>query len=388
VRASRLTAVKVINHKSVRTLMHKAPTDSFHHCPVARLKATVRSRFPRVPTPPSGRTLVTLAVGVVLIPLGCGSRVPTRHAHAQPAVGPHRLGGVIVFRRFFDAAHHSGAIFSIRTDGTGQRQLSHPPAGSVDALNGPPSSTHDGSTLVFARTDSSGQGSLWTVRTNARAEHPLHFLSGMPGDGWPVVSPDGRHIAVARAWGKPDAYQDLKTALYVLRLDGTSPRLVASFGYRADVGGATWSPDGRRLVFSVFNNGPGQPAAASALFVVSAAGRNLRRITGWNRSARLASPAFSHDGSEILFQTKPTGQDFGGNYFTIRPNGADPRRLTAFATGSALGSAAFSPDGKWIVFANTGVGGNDDLFIMRADGTHISPLTRTASWESAATWVP
>lgn len=61
----------------------------------------------------------------------------------------------------------------------------------------------------------------------------------MPGDGWPTVSPDGRQVAVARAWGKPDRYQNLKTGLYVLHAAGSYARLVAAFGYRADVGGAT-----------------------------------------------------------------------------------------------------------------------------------------------------
>ncbi len=51
------------------------------------------------------------------------------------------------------------------------------------------------------------------------------------------------------------------------------------------------------------------------------------------------------------------------------------------------GNARWSPNGKWIVFANTGTGGNDDLFIMRFDGSHISPLTRTAAWESAPSWI-
>ena len=90
----------------------------------------------------------------------------------------------------------------------------------------------------------------------------------------------------------------------------------------------------------------------------------------------------------MLIQIKPEGQDFGGNYYTIHPDGTDRRKLTNFPIGSIVGSARWSPDGRWIVFANTGTGGNDDVFIMRANGSHISPLTRTAAWESAPAWVP
>jgi Tol biopolymer transport system component len=314
----------------------------------------------------------------------------TQGSSSQTVAAAQRPGltGVIVFRRFFDAGHHSGAIFTIGADGRGERQVSHPPRGAVDSLNGPPGFTPDGSTFTFDRTDANGNGSLWSVRADGSDEHRLRSLAGMPGDGWPTVSPDGRQIAVARAWGKPDRYQDLKTGLYVVHADGSSARLVAAFGDRADVGGATWSPDGRQLEFAVHNNGPGKPADASALFAVSANGGAVRRITAWDTRGQISSPAFSPDGKHVLFQVKPPGQDFGGNYFTIQPDGSDRRQLTEFPAGSNLGSARFSPDGKWIVFANNGLAGNDDLFVMHSDGSSISPLTRTVTWESAATWIP
>jgi Tol biopolymer transport system component len=43
-------------------------------------------------------------------------------------------------------------------------------------------------------------------------------------------------------------------------------------------------------------------------------------------------------------------------------------------------------DGEWIVHATNGVGGNADLFIMRADGTDPRPLTRTKLSGSAPDW--
>jgi Tol biopolymer transport system component len=183
-----------------------------------------------------------------------------------------------------------------------------------------------------------GAPGLTIAHAHQRSHYDLEDTSNMHADS----SVSRATITVARAWGKPDRYQDLKTGLYVLRSDGSAPRLVAAFGYSADVGGATWSPDGHRLVFSVLNNGPGRPSGASALFTVSASGRGRRRITDWDTAGQIASPGFSPDGELVLFQIKPSGQDFGGN---------------------------------------------DDLFVMHADGTHISPLTRTAPWESAPTWM-
>ena len=40
-----------------------------------------------------------------------------------------------------------------------------------------------------------------------------------------------------------------------------------------------------------------------------------------------------------------------------------------------------------IVFADSGMRGNDDLYVMRADGRGVRRLTRTPQWESAAAWL-
>ncbi|HEY3190531.1 MAG TPA: hypothetical protein VGJ70_23770, partial [Solirubrobacteraceae bacterium] len=180
----------------------------------------------------------------------------------------------------------------------------------------------------------------------------------------------------------------LKTGLYVIGIGaGARPRLIADFGYRADVGGATWSPDGRTIVFSAHNNGSGKPAEGSALFAVGAGGRGLHRLTPWETAQQISGPAFSPDGKAILFRLKPAGQDFGGDYWTVRTDGRSRRRLTHFGPGHTTASAMWSPDGSMIVYADSGMAGNDDLYVMRADGGGVRRLTHTPQWESAALWL-
>jgi Tol biopolymer transport system component len=329
-----------------------------------------------------------LALAALAATAGCGS---SSHTNADKAAAANttansELQGKIVFRRFLDDAHSHGALFVMNADGTGIRQLTHPPADAVDSLNGPPSATPDGSALVFDRSTPDAAG-IFRIRLDGRGEEEVRAPTGVPGDGWPVVSPDGTQIALARAWGHQDAFQDLKTGLYVLDVDGAHPRRVADFGYRADVGGATWSPDGETVVFSAHNNGPGKPAEGSALFAVGTDGRNLRRLTPWETEQQISGPTFSPDGNTILFRLKPAGQDFGGDYSTVGRDGGSPRRLTHFGPGHTTASAMWSPDGSRIVFADSGMGGNDDLYVMRADGGGLRRLTRTPQWESAAVWL-
>jgi Tol biopolymer transport system component len=51
-------------------------------------------------------------------------------------------------------------------------------------------------------------------------------------------------------------------------------------------------------------------------------------------------------------------------------------------------SASYSPDGRFITVALGGVDDQPDVFVMRADGTALQPVTRTPSWDSAPDWGP
>ena len=74
--------------------------------------------------------------------------------------------------------------------------------------------------------------------------------------------------------------------------------------------------------------------------------------------------------------------------YVVRPDGTGLRQLTRFKAGTAVLSYSFSPDGKWIMFAKSGKGGEPDIFVMRANGTDIRPVTRTNTWDSAPDWEP
>ena len=56
--------------------------------------------------------------------------------------------GLIAFRRYTDPSQAEGAVFTVKPDGTGEKQVTHPPANYVDDQ---PAFSADGSTIAFER---------------------------------------------------------------------------------------------------------------------------------------------------------------------------------------------------------------------------------------------
>src|SRR4051812_6047179 len=76
---------------------------------------------------------------------------------------PSGTNGRIAFRRYADAKQTSGAIFTLNTDGSDVRQVTHPPARSIDDQ---PDWSSDGRRLVFCRLNSKGSCAITTVNAD------------------------------------------------------------------------------------------------------------------------------------------------------------------------------------------------------------------------------
>jgi TolB protein len=255
-----------------------------------------------------------------------------------------------------------------------------------------------------------GASSVWTIgadgRGSRRVSPPCPPGAGIPAcpadDGWPVWSPDGKHLVIQRLAGalRPaGATVNTATAIYkdeliVTDSDGGHARTIVWLGpWRGDPQSPAWSPDGKRIVFigkfmTSKTNGSG--CECRSLWVVDADGSHRHQILppGLRPGGR---PDWSPDGKRILFRTHP-GNDpsgYGANLYTIRPDGSGLHKLTSYSASDRVLDGSYSPNGEQIVFATShgAVGGSHpDLFVMSADGTHVRQLTRTANFESEADW--
>jgi hypothetical protein len=106
----------------------------------------------------------------------------------------------------------------------------------------------------------------------------------------------------------------------------------------------------------------------------------------------VADTELGHPRTVALVKGVDHGDFRQGNLYTVRPDGTRLRQLTHFASSvRVLQTGSYSPDVASIIFATTagatrGLGLLPDVFVMRADGTDIRPVTRSRNWDGSPDW--
>jgi len=264
---------------------------------------------------------------------GSGLRLFVRDA-AEAAVSPD--GRRLAFVR-------GDAIWLMGRDGSQQKQLTRPPAEIADFE---PAWSADGRTIFFTREDDP-EGfsvSIYSVRSDGSAlRHLTESDPDADDQNWSgevdaAASPKGRIVAFVSYWSsKPDAF----SSIHAMTPTGRPAELGLSWVFADDYGlmvwDLAWAPDGRRLAF-----------AASDDFAESV-----------GRSGIYVSTS---DGKERIMR---------------------PRR-----SWGDVREPAWSPDGAWIAFTARNLNfGGERLWLVRADGTALRPLT-TGRRASQPVWLP
>jgi Tol biopolymer transport system component len=169
-----------------------------------------------------------------------------------------------------------------------------------------------------------------------------------------VLSPDGKRIVFT-------SLKDGDLDIYTMNVDGSDVRrLTNTPGYD---GGAWWSPDGKQIVYranhptdsaelrdyrELLAQGLVRPAKVE-LFLMNADGSNQHQIT--HLGGANFGPSWTPDGRRIVFSSNYTNPR-GGNFdlYLVNPDGSGLEQITF--DGAFDGFPMFSPDGKQLIWAS------------------------------------
>jgi TolB protein len=271
-------------------------------------------------------------------------------------------------------------IFTIRPDGTSQRQL------TFEGHNGRPAWSRDGRKIVY----SSRRGTQFLVNVmEADGSHQKALCEGEAPD-W---SPDGKKIAFSRDW-----------QIWLVDADGANQRQLTSSATAKK--GPTWSPDGRQLAFIVVRNPTSPHDPQPRIGIMKSDGTDERLLTREPRmnirvnpdgtktvletAADANAPSWSPVSDEIAFWSGTENQY--GQIWRIRADGTGSRQLTDDPSRRNNDDPSWSPDGQNIIFG-TGRSGRPELWIIDRDGRNprrlfhkldAGPFPGRASWQPMA----
>jgi Tol biopolymer transport system component len=129
------------------------------------------------------------------------------------------------------------------------------------------------------------------------------------------------------------------------------------------------SPDGKRIAFARLD----LATFSAQIWVMKIDGSHQTNISNDAALASESGPAWTEDGSKILFIKQPPGSfpGAGGSIWIRRANGGGtPSQLT---TGPNDANPAMSPDGDLLAFSRPVAPGPRHLFVMKADGDGGAP---------------
>jgi len=169
--------------------------------------------------------------------------------------------------------------------------------------------------------------------------------------------------------------------LYLVRPDGSGLRRITH--RRHGAGGASWSPDGRRILFS------STPRHGGVQVFVKRLGGGVRQITRGRDT--YAYPAWSPSGKRIVAVRGHEARD-GLQYEYLVTMRADGSRKRVIYSGGRLSTSypAWSPDGKSIAFVHTDIGGtgaDPTIYVVPAAGGAARQVTDLGS-QDQPDWSP
>jgi Tol biopolymer transport system component len=213
----------------------------------------------------------------------------------EPSFSPNRRA--IVFSR-------AGRLFTMRADGSHLRRIPH------TRLAGEPAWAPKGGRIAYSVTGKGGNVSaVYTIRPDGSGRKRLTPFDDFLGS--PDWSPSSRSIV----------YSSDADGVSTMRADGSHKRLIVP-----DAQQPSWSPDGKRIAFSLNRRISTSRADGSDIQPVTALVPQACEGFEDGCGREDETPAWSPSGSSIAYGANIEGSDEGG-VFVVKVGGKTARRV-------------------------------------------------------------
>jgi Tol biopolymer transport system component len=181
---------------------------------------------------------------------------------------------------------------------------------------------------------------------------------------------------------------DDQDTLYVPTEDTINPAIASGYNARAYQG--NWGPNDTNITFGFGAYFVGRESLPGFIYSIGADGSDLTLLAG-NNISNYGFPSFNYDGSKVVFRTWPGTADNGTTVGTTGLAIVDvaTRQVTQL-TMEWDNLPAFSPDGSKILFTRrtnlANIGDNYDIFTMDPDGTNLMQVTDSVASDAHAVW--
>lgn len=242
----------------------------------------------------------------------------------------------------------------------------------VESDDSQPALSRDGRKIVFTSVQNGNQ-EIYLMKSDGTYKRRLTRHAAQ--DFAPTWSPDGRKIAFLSTRGRPRE-EDRGQDIYWMNADGSGLKRLTSERLSPDIWGLSWSPDGRKIAFTVnLHQGGRSPIGPISLHVMNVDGTGVKRLT--KTFTNDIQPCFSPNGRKIVFRSD---EGIGGSsdIHIINADGTGRTRLTRTIAPNPADNTdeeepVWSPDGRKIAFSC--VLSNAEIYVMNSDGSGIRRIT-------------
>lgn len=189
----------------------------------------------------------------------------------------------------------------------------------------------------------------------------------------PTWSPDGKSLVYLSNEGSD--YRVL--SLYRMSFPDHKVKRIAS-GVNSP---PSWSTDGKKIVYSKRSRPNRHGSRFNDVYVYDVQKRKEKRLT---HDLRAKDPALSPDGERIVFVSNRDGNN---NLGIMRADGSEITYVTKNEDGTQYYSPRWSPDGRWILFS-VSKGDERDIAMIASDGSDFQYVIASPGDDRDPCWTP